>query len=187
MADSQSAFNALLALAQRSRQSAAGLPAQTKVQPTWSGIGFTLMGQYFVAPMGEVAELLEMPTYTHLPSVQPWVLGVANVRGRLLPIFDLAQYFGGNLVGQRKKHRILILEHEEFYSGLCVDTAMGMQHFPIDTYSSDISEVNELLQPFLNGSYSQSRSATVADEQKWYVFSPARLLADPRFINAAAS
>ena len=73
--------------------------------------------------MGEVAELLEMPTFTHLPSVQPWVLGVANVRGRLLPIFDLAQYFQGNLTGQRKRHRVLVLEYDEYYSGLCVDTA----------------------------------------------------------------
>jgi len=179
------AFTALLDLAQRSRQSAKGLPAQGKVVPHWSGIGFQIMNYYMVAPMGEFTELLEFPSYTKLPGVQPWVLGVANVRGRLLPLFDMAAFFGSRLEGQRKKHRVLVLESEGLYSGLVVDTALGMQHFPVETYSDQVMDVENSLRPFVKGSYAPSRGGLTAADQRWFVFSPALLAQEPRFVNAA--
>lgn len=187
MAESQAPFDALVDLAERSRRSARGLPSVKKVQPHWSGIGFTLQNRFLVAPIGEVSELLELPGYTKLPGVQPWVMGVANVRGRLLPLMDLAAFFGGHLEGQRKRQRVLVLEAADFYTGLVVDTALGMQHFPIDTWSTDLGDIDDQqLKSFVIGSYSNSRATRAAgDGQKWYVFSPARLMEDPRFINAA--
>ncbi len=179
------AFTALLDLAQRSRQAAKGLPAQTKVVPHWSGIGFQLMNHYMVAPMGEFSELLEFPSFTKLPGVQPWVLGVANVRGRLLPLFDMGAFFGSRLEGQRKKHRVLVLETENLYSGLVVDTALGMQHFPVETYTNQVENVEDSLRPYIKGSYAQSRSGITVPEQRWFVFSPALLAEDPLFVNAA--
>lgn len=180
------AFNALLDLAQRSRQAAKGLPAQTQVVPHWSGVGFQLLNHYMVAPMGEFSELLEFPSFTKLPGVQPWVLGVANVRGRLLPLFDMGAFFGAHLEGQRKKHRVLVLEGDGLYSGLVVDTALGMQHFPIETFSDDVSAMQNELKPFIRGSYAQSRGGLTSPDQRWYVFSPALLAQEPRFVNAAA-
>ena len=179
------AFTALLDLAQRSRQAAKGLPAQTSVVPHWSGIGFQLMNHYMVAPLGEFSELLEFPSYTKLPGVQPWVLGVANVRGRLLPLFDMGVFFGSRLEGQRKKHRVLVLETEGLYSGLVVDKALGMQHFPVETFNNQVDDVESSLQPFVRGSYSQSRGGLTAPDQRWFVFSPALLAEDSSFVNAA--
>ncbi len=191
MSAQPAAFTALLDLALRSRSAAKGLPAQTAVTPHWSGIGFQLMNRYMVAPLGEFSELLEFPSYTKLPGVQPWVLGVANVRGRLLPLFDMAVFFGSRLEGTRKQRRVLVLESDGLYSGLVVDAALGMKHFPVDTFSNAREEVEDSLKSFIKGSYSQSRGAAVGStgadgaEQAWYVFSPALLSQDPRFVNAA--
>lgn len=185
MAEPQAAFNALVSLAQRSRRSAKSLPSAAKVRPHWSGIGFFLLGQHFVAPIGEVSELLELPTYTKLPGVQPWILGVANVRGRLLPLLDLAAFFGGRLDGQRKRQRVLVLEAGELYTGLVVDAALGMQHFPTDTFSSEVEGVDQQFEPFVLGSYLKKQADADSDGQQWYVFSPAQLVENPRFISAA--
>ena len=178
MSEPQAAFQALLDLAQSSRAAAKGLPAQADIRPEWSGIGFSLMGSLFVAPIGEVSEMLEVPSYTHLPGVQPWVKGVSNVRGRLLPIFDLAQFFGDRLSGSRKQRRILILETENLYTGMMVDQVFGMQHFPMDEYSEEAGVVAESILPFVTGSYPQG-------EQRWSLFRPSLLAEDPRFNNAA--
>src|SRR5690625_3060684 len=53
------AFEALTQLAQLSRAGAHGLPAQVDIRPHWSGIGFSLLGRNFVAPLGEVSEMLK--------------------------------------------------------------------------------------------------------------------------------
>ena len=185
MAEPQAAFNTLVELATRSRRSARGLPAQANVQQQWSGIGFTLMDQYFVSPMGEISELLELPSFTQLPGVQPWVMGVANVRGRLLPLFDMAMYFGGALDGQRKRHRVLVLEQDGLYSGLVVDSAMGMQHFVADSFNAGKEGLDPDLQSLVIGSYAQNLAADKDDDQRWFVFSPKKLAEDARFVNAA--
>jgi twitching motility protein PilI len=55
LSESQAAFNTLLDLATRSRQAARGLPSQIDVQETWSGIGFSILGNWFVTPMGQIS------------------------------------------------------------------------------------------------------------------------------------
>lgn len=178
MTEQQSAFEVLAELALQSRATARGLPAQIDARPQWSGIGFSLLGSHFVAPLDEVSEMLEVPSYTHLPGVQPWVRGVANVRGRLLPLFDLAAFCGGRLVGGRKRRRVLVLETETLYSGLIVDQAFGMQHFPVDEYQSQTSELVDALHTYVRGSYPVGDIA-------WNVFRLSLLAEDEHFINAA--
>lgn len=172
-------FSELLALAAQSVHHAHGLPAQLDIKPHWSGIGFSLNGCRVVAPMGEVAEILHVPPSTRLPSVQGWVRGVANVRGRLLPLIDLEAYFGGALSGSRARQRVLVLEHGELYTGLIVNHVYGMQHFPIDSFVSSIPEALQSMATFLAGGYHHN-------ETEWSVFSPFRLARDTRFYNAAA-
>ncbi|MCB1616215.1 MAG: purine-binding chemotaxis protein CheW [Pseudomonadales bacterium] len=175
------AFAALRELSRLSRQSAAGLPAQVDVKPYWSGIGFTLFGKKFVAPMGEVSETLEVPPFTHLPGVKGWVKGVANVRGRLLPITDLAEYFGGKLESGRRSQRVLVLEQGEIYSGLMVDGVYGIQRFPVDEYAPVVRGVDqEALKPYLQGTFLDESTA-----EPWIVFSPWMLTKDEAFFQAA--
>lgn len=172
-------FAALVALAQSSMQHAHGLPAQIDIKPHWSGVGFTLAGQRFVAPMAEVAEILSVPSSTRLPGVKPWVRGVSNVRGRLLPLLDLEAFFGSALVGGRKQQRVLALEYGDLYSGLIVSEVHGMQHFPVDSFHTDIADELAPMRPFIAGAYRQN-------ERDWAVFSPFKLARDERFFNAAA-
>ena len=172
-------FVMLQQLAERSVASARGLPAQVEITPTWSGVGFRLGGLRMVAPMGEVSEILTLPAATHLPNVQPWVRGVANVRGRLLPLIDLEAFFDGSLEGAARTRRVLVLENGDFYSGLIVNAVYGMQHFPIDTFTDTPEPQAQRFSSYLAGSYR-------LEGETWSVFSPYRLLCDNRFANAAA-
>jgi twitching motility protein PilI len=67
MSDAQTPFQILLEIDQRCRALAAGLPSQQAAVQTWSGIGFRMGERFFVAPMGEVGEVLHEPRYTLLP------------------------------------------------------------------------------------------------------------------------
>jgi len=179
MAEALEPFAALVALAQSSVQNAHGLPSQIEIKPHWSGVGFTLAGQRMVAPMTEVAEIFSVPNSTRLPGVKSWVRGVANVRGRLLPLLDLEAFFGGALSGNRKQQRVLALEYGDLFSGLIVSEVHGMQHFPVDSFHTDIAAELQPMRPFLAGAYRQNN-------RDWTVFSPFKLARDERFFNAAA-
>ncbi len=178
MPDQLSAYQVLQRLAQRSLSHAQQLPAQIDTVQQWSGIGFSLLGFDFVIPMEELAEMLEIPPYTRLPGVHPWVKGVSNVRGRLLPLFDMASFYDGSLSGHKKQQRLLVID-QSVYAGLWVDRVYGMQYFDADSKVSSVDiNLPEKLLPCVDGYYEQS-------ERKWIVFSSQALSQDTEFLNVA--
>lgn len=180
--DMVSASDPYAILAQLAEQSVAGqrgLPQQASAKALWSGIGFSLAGQRFVAPMNEVAELLECPGTTRIPGVKPWVTGVANIRGRLLPLIDLEVFFGGENSAARKDQRVLVLDIGDLYAGLMVSGLYGMQHFPVEQFEEQSgSDSDAPYHHYLRGSY-------VAEKQTWDVFSLQELARDPQFFNVS--
>lgn len=173
-------FEYLVHLAEMVRHSKPALPSREEIKTSWSGIGFSLLQQRLIAPLGELVEMLPVPPATKLPGVQPWVMGVANFRGRLIPMFDLEAFFGGRLSPNRSKHRVLVLEMGELYAGLVVSEVFGMQHFPQDLAMSELPESARQLAPYSNGTYQ-------LNDLVWTTFSPFSLVRDPRFFNAAAT
>ncbi|HEX5361074.1 MAG TPA: chemotaxis protein CheW [Fluviicoccus sp.] len=171
-------FIKLLEIAERSKQRGLGLLGQGG--DAWTGVGFTLAGQHFLAPIGEVAEILKVPRYTMIPGVAGWMKGLANVRGRLLPIMDLLLFLNrrSTLQGQRK--RILVVDHDDIFSGLIVDEVLGMQHFPAADYKSTTNGVYPEIAPFARGCFER-------DGRVWYVLLLSRLIEDPRFLKASAA
>lgn len=156
---------------------ARGLPAQEVVSETWSGIGFRLAGQPMVAPLGEVSEILHEPRYTALPRVKPWVRGVANVRGRLLPIIDLSHFFGATVSAPRKQRRVLVLDRDELFVGLLVDELFGMQHFPVNSFTTSVPALAERFRSFVVGAYT--------GEQVSMIFNFQALARDQAFLDVA--
>lgn len=171
-------FIKLLEIAERSKQRVVGLPTDGSVQEFWSGVGFTLAGQYFVVPMGEVAEVLAVPRYTSVPGVKSWMKGLANVRGRLLPIMDLLGFFSRNSELHESRRRLVVIDQGDVFSGLVVDEVLGMQHFPVGNYAKEGNVTLPEIQPYVQGAF-------VRDERVWSVFLLSRLVEDPRFMQAA--
>jgi len=170
----------LHAIEQRARQNAAGLPQQTEVRTTWAGIGFRLSGQHYLAPMKEVTEILTPPQLTWVPGARPWVLGVANVRGTLLPIMDLQGFLAGRPEPGGRRERILVVAHKGITVGLRVDEVLGLRHFFEESFRNEVpQESANAAGPYLRGSYRQA-------EREWAVFSLHTLVQDPGFMQVAA-
>ncbi|MEM7365150.1 MAG: chemotaxis protein CheW [Pseudomonadota bacterium] len=149
------AFEALRQLAERSQQVAVQLPAREHAQSRWQGLGFSLLGERFVVPLSEVSEIMRIPAQaTRLPGVQNFVMGVSNVRGRLLIVVDLALFFGEPSSLPRGQRRILAIENDENYLGFMVDESLGMQHFPSESYTTEpIPELHDKIKGYIAGSY----------------------------------
>ncbi|AHL36453.1 protein PilI [Pseudomonas brassicacearum] len=178
MSPSLTAFELLLQIDRRCRLLGADLPSQPTHRAGWSGIGFRLGEHWYVAPMGEVSEVLHEPRYTHLPGVKPWVRGVANLRGRLLPLMDLSGFFGHELSTVRKQRRVLVVDHDEVFTGLLVDEVLGLQHFAQDSLEPTPVDA-------LGGPESAFVKGRFRGERQWQVFSPFALTRSPGFMDVA--
>lgn len=174
----KSPLQQLLGFDRRYRDRALALPAQQQSREFWSGIGFRLGGQYYIAPMGEVGEVLPEPRFTLLPGVKSWVMGVANVRGRLLPIMDLGAFLELEPGDSRKTRRVMVVEHQGLFAGLVVDEVLGMQHFEVDSFDETVGEIPDSVQPYVHGTFRRERD--------WAVFSPHVLVGDKGFLDVVA-
>ena len=78
-------FELLLELERRSRAAHAGHGAGA-APSEWVGVGFRIGEEHFVAERDQVREVLMLPdTMTRVPGASRWLLGIANLRGHLLP------------------------------------------------------------------------------------------------------
>lgn len=57
-------------------------------------VTFSVAGEMFAVPMGPVQEIIRMPEVAQLPLAPAVLDGLANLRGRVLPIINLRRLFG---------------------------------------------------------------------------------------------
>lgn len=163
----------------RSRNHAHGLPQQEELREGWSGIAFSMGEHDLLAPLGEVVEILTYPNLSRVPGVKPWVLGVANVRGNLLPIMDLASYLSGNKTVLNKRSRVLVMNYNGIFAGLLVDGVTGLRRVEQEELTAELPDsVNSAFVPYLDHAY---RSET----EFCAIFSMHRLAENPTFLQVA--
>jgi len=166
-------------LEQRSLAVARGLPMQEETRDYWRGIGFTLGGLRLLAPLGQVEEILTVPALTRVPLVKPWVLGIANVRGNLLPVMDLQAFLGLGATPRDDATRVVAIREGEFFSGLLVSAVSGLQQIDSAERTDELPEVAPSLREFLAGAF------RVEDGLR-PVFDFTRLTVHGEFMQAAA-
>lgn len=173
-------FDYLKALSQHAVASQQCLPSLIEpAESLWSGVGFVLAGHRCVVPMGGVSEVLAEPMATRVPGAKNWLKGVANVRGKLLPLIDMAAFLG--LEGASSRHRrVLVCERGDYLVGLLVDDILGMQYFQRSAFF-DGGDKPEALEKFIQGGYRDSGQV-----EAWWLFQISRLFDDAEFTNAAA-
>lgn len=168
----------LAEIERRARANAAGLPQQEDIREQWSGMGFRLGEHWMLAPLDEVAELLTLPSMTRVPGAKGWVLGIANVRGNLLPIMDLNGYLYDRRTVVGKRSRVLVINHRGVFAGLLVDDVTGLRHFEAEDRLSERPEADVETLPYLERGFE-------LDGRAWPVFSMRKLAESPLFMQVA--
>lgn len=171
-----SGFIELLRLADLAKARATGRHDSDYTQ--WFGVAFEVAGQQLVAPMGEVSEILALPELTPIPLTKPWLLGVANVRGRLLPLVDLAKFLGLESRERLKSRKVMVIDQDGVFSGILVDQVMGMLQFTGLDYQAVAMPEESPFAPYNHGMFTK-------DDKEWFVMMPSLLFANEDYLNAA--
>jgi purine-binding chemotaxis protein CheW len=73
-----------------------------------------------LAPFTVSSELVEMPTVFPLPRMPANLLGLVNLHGRIVPLFDLAAMFETEHM-PREKRMLLVIGHGNDAAGIVID------------------------------------------------------------------
>ena len=172
-------FAMLLDYEQRSLAHVAGLPEQFDAPGLWRGVGYRVGERRLASGFDEVVEILPLPQITPVPGAQPWMLGVGNVRGNLLPIVDLRQFLEGERTVLHESQRVLVVRQPGGDVAVTIDELYGQRSF-VEEQGIDADAVADgRYAHFVDRAYRMN-------EQDWGVFSLERLARTPEFRQAAA-
>jgi twitching motility protein PilI len=173
-------FAALKSVERRCRDHAAGMPRGEVDDNVWAGVLYTVGGVRLLSALKDVEEVLEIPeSITRVPASQPWVRGIANNRGTLLPIFDLQRFLFDFATLRSPTNRVLVIRRDGPSYGLLVSEVIGIRHFEPSGRVSKVPRLGDGIDDFIEGAYGYG-------DQAYPVLSLQRLGVDTRFGNAAA-
>lgn len=176
--DHQRALSLLRSLESGALTHALPLPNAGQTEPLWQGMGFQVGGVRLVAPLGEVIEVMRVPRITRVPGVHDWLLGIANVRGRLIPIADLHALLSMTPTRPVAQWRVLVVEDGERVAGLVVEQSLGMQYFAERTGEQPRRDLLGELGRYVSRTFRQ-------DGRVYHEARIKAILRDERFLNAA--
>ncbi len=85
-------------------------------------IGFKLGDEEFGVDIFSVKEIIRMSMMTRVPNAPEFVVGVINMRGKVIPIIDLCIRFGlPATTFSNTDRKIIVIEHENKTVGFLVD------------------------------------------------------------------
>lgn len=172
-------FELLAEIERRSRQAHSG-QSSGATAAEWVGVGFRIGDEHFVASREQVREVLMLPDgMTRVPGSKRWMLGIANLRGHLLPLVDVKLLLGSGRTTLRRTTRVVSVNHREVPAGLVVDEVLGFRRFMDHEFTDTWPETVVRCDRFLGGAYQRG-------EDTWPVFDLFDFIESNLFLQAAA-
>jgi twitching motility protein PilI len=143
-------------------------------------VAFRMGGETFLVERDEAREVMGMPApVTRVPGARPWILGLANVRGQLLPVIDLKQYLGSGELTTGRNTRVIVVNHREIPAGLVVDEVLGFRRFAEREFTAEAPPTIIRCEHYLAGSFRRGSEA-------WPVLSLRTLVESPAFLHGSS-
>jgi twitching motility protein PilI len=132
-------------------------------------LGVLIGGERILLDLTQAGEIVPVAPLSVVPLTQAWYLGLANIRGNLVGIVDLARFVGlGETVAGPDSRLVTFNAALGFNCALLVSRVFGLRHAGDMEQVGDMEQAGERLRD--------------ADANEWTVLDLAALVRDPRFL-----
>jgi purine-binding chemotaxis protein CheW len=131
-------------------------------------IGFKLNAEEYALEISGVQEIIKIQSITRVPRSKPYILGVINLRGIIIPVIDLNIRFGIGKTTEIEKKRVIILKFGTLSVGIVVDGVSEVIDVSASQILSNPAITSSMNQEFLKGvcKLGDDRLLTLLDIEK---------------------
>lgn len=129
---------------------------------------FGLGNEQYAIGSEHVAQVLALNQYTPLPNTPGYVLGIVNVRGRIVSVVDLRVLLELPITGIGDRSFLLVLQSADMEFGLLIDRLLGVAQISRGSLQSGLGNLSGVRAKYLLG----------VTREQWTVLDGARLLGD---------
>ena len=133
---------------------------------------FRLATERYALESRYVQEVHPLRDLTPLPGTPRFVLGIVNVRGRVLPVVDLKKLFELPEQGLTDLHRVILVRGHDLEFGLLADVIVGVRQLSAASLQPSLPTLTGIRADYLMG---------ISDESL-VVLNLGRILSDPRMV-----
>ena len=172
-------FDVLLQLDERLHQRAPVQETATQLSEIRGKLALRLATWNLLFSMDDVTEITPIPrTITRVPGVKRWLLGITNLRGKVISVSDARDFLIERPTTRLPGSQIVVLRSGEWDYGLLVDEIIGMRHFGPQQRLTTCDTLEETVRPYV-------LEVFFHENAHWLAFDTIKLLTDERFLNAA--
>ena len=96
------------------------------------GILLRLGSSRYTVSMADVAEVVPLPVATRIPGAPPFLTGVANWRGRMLPVLDVRPLLRAEPLPLATSARLVVVQSGSVTAGIVAEAVPGVYDASLD-------------------------------------------------------
>lgn len=114
-------------------------------------VTFNLGNEEYAVAILKVQEINRMKEITRVPNSPPYVEGVINLRGKVIPVVNLRDKFGLAMIENNEQTRIMIMDIQGITMGLVVDSVSEVLRIPSSTVEPTPPMASNISAEFIKG------------------------------------
>lgn len=114
-------------------------------------LAFNLGSQHYALDISTVVEIIGIQAITEVPDVAPYIQGVINLRGKVIPVMDVRLRFNMPHRGYDDRTCIIVVSVQEVNVGLIVDRVAEVINIPDKQIQAPPSVGHDNVQLFMKG------------------------------------
>jgi purine-binding chemotaxis protein CheW len=118
---------------------------------TMEGLCLLLSDEQYIIDSKYVVEVLPLTELTPLPCTPPFVLGIINVRGRILSVVNLKNFLNLPDKGITNLNRVIVVKNNLIELGILADEVVESKIILIDELQQNLSTLNQSQKEYLLG------------------------------------
>ena len=115
------------------------------------GLEFLLAEERYAIDSTYVSEVIFISEMTTLPCTPPFVLGIINVRGKILSVIDIKKFFNLPEKGITNLNKVIIVKHNEIELGILADEIYGNVIINLEELQRKVTTISEVYGSFIIG------------------------------------
>lgn len=135
-------------------------------------IEFGLAEERYAIEISRVTEIHPLDQMTPVPCTPEFILGIINVRGRMVAVIDVKRFFQLPEKGITDLHRVILIQHQDIELGLLADYVVGTRAISVDTLQPALPTLTGIRSDYLKG----------IAAGRLIVLDAERILTDPKLI-----
>jgi len=112
---------------------------------------FALAKERYAMENRHVTEVCPLKDLTPLPCTPPFLRGIVNVRGRILPVLDLKKFFELPETGLTDLHCIILVRGKDIELGVLADAIATARTIPVAAIQPPLPTLTGIREDYLRG------------------------------------